>query len=279
MLHQIYICSKLKRRFLTALFLFCGLFGYAQGCLFDPAAAARQQTAPLRPRLGAKSKTFSHRLANRYPPIANQGDCNSCTAWACIYYGLTIQQGQQLNPYSPYFICEKTKRCKTGMYLEETVKALNAVRVGTIPRIQGSIPNCDDGAPKNSSTDTLKKLYQFDPKQGMAAKNLAVDTLMQHLETYLKDQPVILILRYHPDLKNLQGETMLPLDVLKTMPASTALEPAKYHAVCVVGYNNREANPHIEIINSWGAGWGDQGFAKIKKEHIQSLVAAVYTFK
>ena len=44
------------------------------------------------------------------------------------------------------------------------------------------------------------------------------------------------------------------------------------HAVCLVGYTNK----HFIVRNSWGTGWGDQGFAYARNEYAAQAFKEAY---
>ena len=54
-----------------------------------------------------------------------------------------------------------------------------------------------------------------------------------------------------------------------------------YHAMTVVGYDDNAANgeekiPTFKIINSWGDGWGDQGYISVSREAFKRMVKEIY---
>jgi Papain family cysteine protease len=260
------------------LMLFYSISNFAQGCLFDTIAAAKQPLKKIREHLGAKPTQYSLKMLDRCPDVGNQQDCKSCVAWALSYYAFSIVQNSIKEPYSPYFICEKTKRCGEGMYLEECFAVIKQYQQN-MPRFKNSTPTCGEATSRANKEITMEKLYLYDANQSDEARYRSIDALMSEIQTTVSDgKPVILIMRYHPKLNSIEGvsfgtdATVRPFDELKTTTA--------YHAVCVVGYKyEHKGNDYIEIVNSWGKTWGNDGYAKIKREHFDSIMMAVYAFK
>jgi Papain family cysteine protease len=272
--------QPLKQSSIFVFMLFYSIAGFSQGCLFDPVAAAKQPIKKFKEHLGAKHRTFSLKKMNRCPEVGDQKSCKSCVAWAMGYYAFSILKDSTNEPYSPYFICEKTKNCGDGMYVEDGYAVLNQYKWG-IPRFKNSKPNCDITTAVQPLTPTMEKLYQYDLNKSDNERFQEVELLMASIQSSIvninKPKSVILIMRYHPKLHSPQmigqGEeaAIRPFDELKTT--------TEYHAVCVVGYNyTRMGNDYLEIVNSWGTNWGNNGYAKIKREHFDSIIMAVYAF-
>jgi Papain family cysteine protease len=259
------------------LMLFYSILSFAQGCLFDSVAASKQPIKKLREHLGAAPDMFSLKTLKRCPEVGDQTNCNSCVAWALSYYAFSIKKDSINEPYSPYFICEKTKNCGNGMYIEEGYAILTQYE-WSMPRLKDNTPNCNNATSNTNTTQIMEKLYQYDATKIDKAQYASIDTLMSAIQTIISNgKPVILIMRYHPKLRSMElghGENAMirPFNELKTA--------TDYHAVCVVGYQHkRMGNDYIEIINSWGNTWGNGGYAKIKREHFDSIIMAVYAFE
>jgi C1A family cysteine protease len=243
--------------------------GYAQGCLFDPIEAAKQ---PLyhKPTLGFAKNTLSFR--DSCPPIGNQKNCKSCVAWACSYYGLSLSKKQGANPFSPHFICAKTQHCEKGMTVPE---AVNIIQNQWVPAhtTYAEVP-CDWQEKKLKETH-VEKFYQRDtnPNAPISRLNADVKDFMERLKYQFSNYAIIAVLRFDESQKELKGANTF------LTPTPPVQKSTQYHAVCVTGFDSDEDNGFLEIVNSWGSDWGDKGFAKIKREHIPSVVVAVYAFK
>ena len=51
------------------------------------------------------------------------------------------------------------------------------------------------------------------------------------------------------------------------------------HALCIVGYDNDFLGGAFEVMNSWGTGWGDQGFAWITYETLKKTQSLQRAFE
>jgi C1A family cysteine protease len=49
------------------------------------------------------------------------------------------------------------------------------------------------------------------------------------------------------------------------------------HAIVIVGYD--DAKRRVKFVNSWGRGWGDQGFGYLPYEYFDQYVSDAWTFK
>jgi Papain family cysteine protease len=181
-------------------------------------------------------------LRKRCPPVGNQENCNSCCAWSVVYYAMSIQY-QPFEPYSPHFICEKTGKCNKGM---TPFEAYTIATTHAVPSISQTSPYCE-GVPNSlSRVDTLKKIN-------------SVETMRAALTNY---QPVILIL----NLNTVKQKPTVENNFYWVLGNLDLNHKPNCHAVCVIGYDM--TTDAVEIVNSMGESWGNQGFAEIRFENI-----------
>jgi Papain family cysteine protease len=251
--------------------LFSTFFSFGQGCLFDSVATAQ---LPFLEIDTFKSLSGSTEVLS-CPPVQDQGNCNSGVAWALSYYALSIIRSNEdakilSNPFSPSIICETTNRCGTGLYVQEGMTVIrNYAR--RYPHYEGNVPTCGS---KKEMGDTLQPelLYFNQLNEAPAAVNLFMQRVKQ--EIGINNRPVILLIRCNEQLKSLKNAEWIP--------TSRGLRASKdFQAVCAIGYSydNDCKEDYIQIVNSWGTGWGKDGFAKIRCADIQNIVVAAYSLK
>lgn len=279
---QILILKKLqsftKRYIFFILFIvFCKFSAYSQGCIYDSLATSQLPYLEI--------DTFNSELGEiknlPYPKVADQQDCNSCVAWALSYYALSMKRKQYDDPFSPYFICEETKRCGSrydkaqGMQVPEGLAALKAYqnRMNDTPRFNRSSPNCDGSSVASSEKKKQDNiLFQHKNEKGYS-KDTAIAGLMVRVrqEISIQECPVILVIKCDKNLKmtGIKGGKM---------PPPTQNNPIN-HAVCVIGFNYNESQKtgHLTFVNSWGASWGNAGTAQIDYEDIYDIVLVAYS--
>lgn len=253
------------------LMLFYSILSFAQGCIYDSLATAQ---LPLLEIDTFKSDLDELHLLN-HPVVNTQGECNSCVAWALCYYGLSILENQQNNPFSPYIICQLTERCGTGMDVREGLAALKKYQNDEssfkheIPRLKNSKPYCSSKSiDKQGDTLSMECLYQHNNN---TRNNL--DLFMKRVRQEIMDKrPIILVIRL--------DETVLASKGTQTINISNTLkETKKFHALCGIGYSYNESakTGYIEVINSWGREWGIDGRARINYEDIEHIVTTAYS--
>ncbi|MEO0041051.1 MAG: hypothetical protein RL329_499 [Bacteroidota bacterium] len=204
------------------------------------------------------------------PPAADQGKCNSCVAWSMCYYALTIKASikkkSKVTPYSPYFICAHTGKCDSGMTLPEAHDVILAQRydLSATPSFDGCpAPLCCTDKSKPIPKDShgySDKLEDERYRYAAAGLERIVDT--KTLCDYLAHQPVLMIL----NLNTVHNEPNKENDFLWEIGSLDINKKPNCHAVCIIGYNQKK--DYVLVVNSRGKQWGDNGFARIRMEHL-----------
>lgn len=246
---------------------------HGTGVILDEAAYA--QVPRLEAFAGAKTKRSLPRYSLRqYCPIpGNQGSSNACVGWAAGYGAMTISQAIQdqntnreaitQNAFSASFIFNqiKSKNCGGALLTDalDLLKKTGDCRYQTF----GDNPyDCE----KPPAPHTLSEAEKYKIKDYAAlfykddAANLKIKKVLQAIA---QDNPVIAVLQVSPSFYQIEiGQEIWSPDTLEAAPLMG-------HAMVVTGYDKRLRK--LELMNSWGPNWGDQGFIWISFEDFAKL--------
>lgn len=173
-------------------------------------------------------------------PVRDQGNCNTCTSFAGVAvieaaYRIRTRQSVRL---APSFIhrCLLARDCHTGASAKQVLSAVAARGVA-----RGFVG--DDPFPQNRcATRDLFGLQSWGWLEG-------TDTV---LATIAADGPVLADMFIEDSFLSLRSNKIYQL------PAG---RPSVLHSVVIVGYD-RPAG-WVLVQNSFGAGWGDDGFGQV----------------
>lgn len=197
-------------------------------------------------------------LTSKFPPIGNQGQLGTCVAWAVGYNNKSYLDGisknfspSQLqspnNQYSPtdlFFSIEQSKRsCNNGTFFDDAFNVLINRGVNTL----ATVPYdglCHSNSPSNSSTASANRIKNFRRIDG------SVNDIKQYLAQGI---PVVLGAMVNREFQSWRGNGVL------TNLNYTGDQSG--HAMVIAGYDDSKGA--FRIINSWGRGWGDNGYAWI----------------
>ncbi|MBW8683087.1 C1 family peptidase [Chitinophaga rhizophila] len=195
-------------------------------------------------------------LTGKFPPIGNQGMLGTCVAWAVGYntksyldgIARNLSQSQLQNnsyQYSPtdlFFAIEPSRRaCNTGTFFDDAFNVLINRGVNTLL----SVPYdqvCHQSSPGNPSSAAANKIKNFRRIQG------SVTEIKEYLA---QGVPVVLGAMVNGEFQRWKGSA-----VLNNLNYGA---DASGHAMVIAGYD--DARNAFRIINSWGTGWGDYGYA------------------
>lgn len=211
---------------------------------------------------------ISHDLSPLMPPVRSQGSQASCVAWATTYYLKSyqekIQHGYEYSfstLMSPAFVFNQTKvNCSIGSCIDNALLLLKRKGVCSWSKFPYSDEDCS----------TLPNASQF----SNAAANKISQGYVINSQTIINNQVYL----YRDIIKNLvsQGNPViiaigLDNDFVATTPKNeeniyiyksyNASNHFGYHCMLIVGYDD-ELNA-FKVINSWGTGWGDDGYCWI----------------
>jgi C1A family cysteine protease len=195
-------------------------------------------------------------LTSRFPPVGYQGQLGTCVAWAVGYNNKSYLDGvadnlssaQLFSPdhqYSPedlFFSIEPSRRdCKTGTFFDDAFNVLINRGVNTLATVpyDGLCHGSSPGSPSSASANRIKNFRRLEG---------SVTEIKEYLAQGL---PVVMGAMVNGAFQAWRGSGVL--DHLN----HTGDEGG--HAMIIAGYD--DARGAFRIINSWGSGWGDNGYA------------------
>jgi hypothetical protein len=232
----------------------------------DPAV---ENTLPVAPRYRAfipSAVNFSSRL----PAPGQQGRANSCTAWAVAYaarsyYTLTRENRdtQRLeNLPSPNYVYTLARQrrnlpvCHRGSTLVDTVEVL---KHGALSLAQHPYQGDDCEAPP--PPEVIQTAGDFKVRGVRLLNVKRIDDVKGALA---QSNPVIIEFHSSSSFKQHRGDTVYQDSDPEYAPSDL------WHAMTLVGYD--EKRQAFRLINSWGRGWGDGGYAWIGYDVFASRV-------
>jgi hypothetical protein len=225
----------------------------------DPGIAARLPVNPAYRAFIPVSIDLSYRL----PLPGNQGKAGSCTAWAVAYaargyYTASLENRDihlRKNVVSPNYVYNLARQlqnkpaCKGGSSTDFVVEVL---KKGALSLLEYPYHDSDcDAAPK---PEVIATATDFRVRGFRLIDIKKIDDVKGALA---QSQPVIIEFHVSPEWQHHRGGGVFK---------DTSFDASKdiWHAMTLVGYDERKQA--FRLINSWGKGWGDHGYAWLSYE-------------
>lgn len=202
--------------------------------------------------LGGMELPASVDLSNNMPEVGNQGQQQSCVAWAVAYalksYEEKVELGQQLD-FSPSFIYNQINNGQNVPTL--VTDALNVLSDQGVC-LMNEMPYKDDDWTSKPSVEAKQSAKRFridywrqvnvqDIKEVKAQLNAGMPVIIGATVSY----------EFINDGKEKKADYIW----------KDAGTPAGGHAMLLVGYDDKKNA--FKLMNSWGKDWGDNGFGWI----------------
>ncbi len=269
---------------------------FAMGEVIDMALISK---TPQKVRVSERSfrgMPTSFSLEKYCPTPGDQGDYGTCTAWANGYGIATILYAQTHNltdkalinkyAFSPTFLYEQIKdskdyKCQFGSSI---INALIMLMDKGDATLRTTPYGCGSVITENAKNEAIN--YKIaDASFLFAAKGYSKDDA--YLKT--KDESIELAKKALTEGSPIAVSFTLPQSFLNIKSAvwnpdsresvvDTAWKHNK-HAMCVIGYDDNKAGGAFQVLNSWGADWGDKGTIWIKyNDFVSWCNYAIQTF-
>lgn len=245
-----------------------------------PAAAA--------PAMGVGSLPAELDNSGNMPAVGNQGSQGSCVAWACAYEfktyqekvkrGWSISQSDTNHLFSPAYVYNQINAGRSsgtdgGSYFADAINLLQSqgcATLVTMPYNQNDYLTQPSAA---AVTEAAQYKAVFDGRVDPTNR-----TLIKQFLASGSVMPIGITLGgnfyYQQNLINNNYIYKSLGDQIKDMNGNLSYPG---HGVTLVGYSDSKSA--FKIMNSWGANWGQQGYAWIDYSFFPTACWEVYHFK
>jgi C1A family cysteine protease len=198
-------------------------------------------------------------LRDKMSPVVDQGQLGSCTANAIasgLREYLLLQSGDPFVQLSRLFLywhereMEGHVREDSGAYIRDGMKVLQKI---------GVCPEADFPYRPEHFADTPTQKAETDAaayRIGEYHRVLDLDALKAALAEGL---PVVIGMKVYESFESEEVARTGKVPV----PKKSTERVLGGHAMLAVGYKDRGNAGYVIVRNSWGAGWGDQGYCYI----------------
>jgi len=189
-------------------------------------------------------------LSSRMPAPGNQGRLKSCQAWAIAYarsYYTASFEGRDArvpaNLLSPSYVYHMARGSECGTM--NPIDVINVLKKGALS-VQEYPYNDQCTAPPSGELVRNARNFRV---EGYRKVNVGVDAIKGQLAW---SNPVLISFADSTAFKRHRGDGNF---------ADPSFDAAKdgWHAMTIVGYD--DGRRAFRLINSWGQGWGDRGYA------------------
>jgi len=200
------------------------------------------------------------------PPVGSQGSSPSCTAWALCYYYKTYQEWfehgwsvlDSAHQFSPAFTYNQACRGGTlGSYASDIMKVI-------VDQGCANLHDSPFNAPDHTTWPSETAYYHALPFRAQAACwiDCSNDVGILALKAHLADgDNADLGFYVWGNFDNINA-----YDTVYCVADKTGSNRGGHH-VCILGYDDSRATHDgpgaFRIVNSWGTGWGNRGYAWI----------------
>lgn len=227
---------------------------HALGARLDPHPRAAHSKAQAIGTAAAVPGSYS--LAKYAAAPGNQGQVNSCVAWAIDYTALNIletEQGIKGHPMAPmYTYAQIAKGRNTGTYEAQHFNILTSQGIDT--RADYRQGDFDYTSQPDAHERANAAHWRLSGYTSLDTGPAAVAAVEQAISSGL---PVAGMLTVH---KSFSKITPAAARAYTYRPGPTSSDPViGNHEVTIIGYNSQG----VRIENSWGTGWADGGYINV----------------
>jgi len=208
------------------------------------------------------------------PPIADQGNTQSCVGWCTAYYCFTATVAHRLrlpskrraDPhfiFSPAFIWSQFNHGDPhcGMRIAQALDILATQGCSTIDLMPWD-PAHVGAHPSKEAVDRARRFKARQPFCLFKGISHGDAPNPEMLKTWLweKKQPFVIGIYVYDDFLNVPHTP----NYVYSRPSKGYLSG---HAVCIIGYD--DTKKAFRAVNSWSSAWGDEGFVWISEEYLR----------
>lgn len=266
----------IMKNYLFILLLFIAYLSSGQGLIFDDEAYNRGPAKPQIYRGGKIILPSNASLKEFCPKPGNQLNYATSVGWAIGWAGKTILyakhkniRGNDISPhiFSPAFIYQTANpdddNCSEGISLEQGLKV---IKNKGIPKLENFLYFCNGpityevlSKAEDNRIDEFAKLFNSNANPEDKVNSVKISLYSGY--------PVVIGMVATPSFKRAK-EFWQPTE-----------SPNNNHigqAVCVVGYDDSKYGGAFEVMNSWGKGWGNEGYMWVRYKDFNDYVRYAY---
>lgn len=226
------------------------------------------------------------------PSVKSQSIYSTCTSWATVYAARTIAEAIKYNwddkekitgeAFSPLFVYAQIKysgdvSCNYGTFISDALSLLKETGSPKLYEFNLLCANPDDISLQMKESARKYRIDDWCTLFGYSSKDTE-DKIFKVKKSLNENHPVVISMWLDkPTFR--ETKAVLNLETVdKEFPRKSKEQGEGYHAMCVVGYDDNVYGGAFQIMNSWGTGWGDQGFFWAKYEDFARTVDQAYEF-
>jgi len=225
---------------------------------------------------GLSNRPPSIILTEYLPPVADQGQQGSCVGWSSAYYcfSYSVAHNLRLSPelrkqerwqFSPAFLYHTGNGGKdTGMSIGTAFKLLTEQGCATMAEMP--YVEADTTSPPPGIAKERAKKYRAE-KTGCLATNAEAGSFnAEAAKVYLATAKNPFVIGV-PVFKDFVNAPTTPGYIY--VPDATLTKDKDFlgwHAITIIGYDDEKHA--FRMVNSWGTGWGDQGFLWLSEDFL-----------
>ena len=252
---------------------------FATGLLPDD---GRYEQLPRKADLITRDYTVlpeSYSLKKYCPIVKSQSSYGTCTSWATAYAARTIAEAIRWGwtdknkitqeSFSPIFVYAQIKdrddsNCQKGSFISD---ALNLMKNKGVCKFSAYNVLCASYV--NSALLTTASQYKIDDFFTLFSINFSNgNEKVRKVKKALSEDCPVVIAMWIPSSFHQAKSAWNGMDV--------DTRKHGYHAMCVIGYDNAKNGGSFQIMNSWGANWGESGFVWVKYSDFAKYVDQAY---
>lgn len=255
---------------------------FPTGCSFDQALHNKvPKSAPLRTR---NYVTTPERVSLKQfcPKPRNQNPYNTCVGWSTAYAansiieaiatGSTEQASTTEKAFSPTYVYNQIRQaegdCMAPAYIHEGMEVLQkgCARMADVP-FDCDLEITEDMKVKVAETSTVSP-YSIDGYKSLAPyQEFGINEIQAIKRSVADRNPVIVAFKCFDSFMKVGADGIWN---------GAEDKQYGYHALTIVGYDDKVNGGSFEIMNSWGTGWANKGFVWVSYKDMEKHCAGAY---
>ena len=255
------------------------IFAQATGLIFDEDAYRKSPRLSPALRFSDANIPTVYSLKKYCPTAGDQGQIGSCVGWSSGYAALTISWAAKHEVTSQDII---NKHAKSALFIYNQLKGPDigkpcgrGLNIDQAMRWLVKNGDCDITLFNPNScyefpSEEIKTLAHGFPVESYHTLISSYDPIVSAVRTSIsQDKPVVGCFKYFPNSFDFAGmHGVWPTNTTELQHDDDS------HAMCIVGYD--DINKQFEILNSWGTGWGNNGYFKISYQDFAAICQGGY---